>query len=151
MAASSRDGGVAADALRAFEEARWQRAARIGDTEAVQLRQMSAAVRSGTCAHAQRIRGTYRCITPIHWKFSGNNIPDWQQHADGDSRHTFLAATAAVRGGVQQKGCGGKGGHGRHCGRGGLHGVRQCTPAGPAMSWGCRRAQVPLQWIRSAV
>ncbi len=58
---------------------------------------------------------------------------------------TFLAATAAVRGGVQQEGCGGEGRHGRHCGRGGLHGVPQCTPAGPALSLGCRRAQVLLQ------
>ena len=37
LAASVRDGGVAAEALRAFEDAHWQRAARIGNTEAVRL------------------------------------------------------------------------------------------------------------------
>jgi len=33
LAVAVRDGGVSAEALRAFEESRWERAARVGDTE----------------------------------------------------------------------------------------------------------------------
>ncbi len=63
LAASVRDGGVVADTLRAFEDARWQRAARIGDTEAVRPRRMSAAVASDTCAHAQQYERHVHIIT----------------------------------------------------------------------------------------